>query len=102
MIVAKFVLELEKDTAYRVSYLPVLGWSDVYALVPGEEGTHDAGRLYKATDYPPYGQVEKFFFTGEEVAFDILNSRENNEKIIEYYLYSDTFLGDDKNGLLSE
>ncbi len=99
MLIAKF----RNNVTKRMSYVPILGWQDNVALVPGEEYTEDAGTLFKVTESGhSYGTIRKLLFTGEEVEFDILDSRENDEDISEYYLYSDTILGDNRDGMLSE
>lgn len=98
MLIAKFLNVKTK----RISYVPILGWSDNVALVPGEEDTDEAGTLFKVTDEISYGKIRKILFSGDEVEYDIINSRDNSEDIEEYYLYTETILGDNSDGMLSE
>ena len=46
MLIAKFIDNKSK----RISYIPIMGWQDNVALVPGEEGSENAGTLMKVTE----------------------------------------------------
>jgi len=96
MLVAKFIDEENK----RVNYIPVMGWENNTALVPGLEKTEDAGTLFSVDYYMDYGKFQQFLFTSEDVEYDML--KEEDVEIEEYYLYSDSILGEDRDGMLSE
>jgi hypothetical protein len=99
MWVAKFINKERK----RISYVPVIKWSETSALVPGENDTVFAGFLFEVNEAQIIGTYGKILSLLEstEVEYDLILSREENDEIEEYYLFSNIVLGD-KNGMLSE
>lgn len=97
MLVAKFI----NKKGNKISYVPVLGWYEggvtrnKYPCFPGEEDTESAGRLIVENSIEnTYGKIVRFLFSAKEIEMDILDTREKDENISEFYLYSDTLLGE--------